>query len=86
MLNARNRDIAAQMDEITREKELAEQAKESKTNFISNITHEMKHAVTSIRGICRTSKCGGMNEKAEKKRLRNYNGAERQTYRNLMPA
>ncbi len=66
MLNARNRDIRAQMDEITREKELAEQAKESKDEFISNITHEMNTPLTSIRGYAELLNAGGMNEKQKK--------------------
>ena len=66
MLNARNRDIRAQMGEITREKELAEQAKESKDEFISNITHEMNTPLTSIRGYAELLNAGGMNEKKKK--------------------
>ena len=66
MLNARNRDIRAQMGEITREKELAEQAKESKDEFISNITHEMNTPPTSIRGYAELLNAGGMNEKQKK--------------------
>ena len=66
MLNARNRDILAQMGEITREKELAEQAKESKDEFISNITHEMNTPLTSIRGYAELLNAGGMNEKQKK--------------------
>lgn len=66
MLNARNRDIRAQMGEITREKELAEQAKESKDEFISNITHEMNTPLTSIRGYAELLNAGGMNEKQKK--------------------
>ena len=42
ILNGRNRDIKRQLSEIRLEKELAEKAKESKDEFISNVTHEMK--------------------------------------------
>lgn len=62
ILNERYRDIQKQMDEIKSEKELAEKARESKDEFISNITHEMNTPLTSIHGYAELLDAGGMSE------------------------
>ena len=50
LLNERSRNINRQMEEIKAEKEAVEQARASKDEFISNVTHEMNTPLTSIRG------------------------------------
>lgn len=62
ILNERNRDIKRQIEEIRAEKELVEQARESKDEFISNITHEMNTPLTSIHGYAELLQTGGLNE------------------------
>lgn len=62
ILNERNRNIRRQMDELQSEKELVEQARLSKDEFISNITHEMNTPLTSIYGYAELLQTGGMNE------------------------
>ena len=65
-LNARNRDIHRQMRELTAEKTAVEQARASKDEFISNVTHEMNTPLTSIHGYAELLDGGGMTE-AQKK-------------------
>ena len=62
ILNERSRSIQRQMDEIQAEKELVEKARQSKDEFISNVTHEMNTPLTSIHGYAELLQAGGMNE------------------------
>lgn len=62
ILNERERNIQRQMDEINAEKELVEKARQSKDEFISNVTHEMNTPLTSIHGYAELLQAGGMNE------------------------
>lgn len=62
ILNERNRNIKLQLSQINAEKELAEQARKSKDEFISNITHEMNTPLTSIRGYAELLGSGKMTE------------------------
>lgn len=66
ILNERNRNIQRQMDEIKSEKELVEKARESKDEFISNVTHEMNTPLTSIHGYAELLDAGGMSEEQRK--------------------
>lgn len=66
ILNERNRDIARQMEEINREKELAENARVSKDEFISNVTHEMNTPLTSIHGYAELLSAGGLTEEQKR--------------------
>lgn len=66
ILNERNRNIKRQMDEIKAEKELVEKARESKDEFISNVTHEMNTPLTSIHGYAELLDAGGMNAEQRK--------------------
>lgn len=66
ILNGRNRDIKRQLSEIRLEKELAEKAKESKDEFISNVTHEMNTPLTSIHGYAELLDAGGMTAQQQK--------------------
>lgn len=66
ILNERNRNIRRQMDEINSEKELVDRARQSKDEFISNITHEMNTPLTSIHGYAELLDAGGMTEKQQK--------------------
>lgn len=50
VLNKRNEEVSARLDELTKEKELVEKAQRSKNDFIANITHEMNTPLTSVRG------------------------------------
>lgn len=61
ILNERNRNIQNQISEIKTEKELAERARISKDEFISNVTHEMNTPLTSIHGYAELLNTGGMN-------------------------
>lgn len=63
ILNERNRNIQRQMDEINAEKELVEKARQSKDEFISNVTHEMNTPLTSIHGYAELLQSGGMNDR-----------------------
>ena len=63
ILNERNRSILKQMDEIKDERNLVEKARQSKDEFISNITHEMNTPLTSIHGYAELLQAGGMTEK-----------------------
>ena len=65
ILNERNRNIRMQMQEITEEKELVERAKQSKDEFISNVTHEMNTPLTSIHGYAELLQAGGMNQEQQ---------------------
>ena len=67
ILNERNRNIQRQMDEVKAEKEIVERARESKDEFISNVTHEMNTPLTSIHGYAELLEAGGMTE--EQKQL-----------------
>lgn len=62
ILNERSRNIQRQMQEIKAEKELVEQARNSKDEFISNVTHEMNTPLTSIHGYAELLSAGGMTE------------------------
>ncbi len=62
ILNERNRNIQRQMREINAEKELVEQARNSKDEFISNVTHEMNTPLTSIHGYAELLNAGGMTD------------------------
>lgn len=66
ILNERSRNIKRQMDELQAEKELVEKARESKDEFISNVTHEMSTPLTSIHGYAELLQAGGMNEGQKK--------------------
>lgn len=66
ILNERNTDIRRQMSEITAEKELAERARQSKDEFISNVTHEMNTPLTSIHGYAELLDAGGMTAEQRK--------------------
>lgn len=65
ILNERNRNIQKQMDEIQTEKALVENARISKDEFISNVTHEMNTPLTSIHGYAELLQAGGMTEKQQ---------------------
>lgn len=67
LLNERNRNIKKQMDKVNAEKEVVENARASKDEFISNVTHEMNTPLTSIHGYAELLDAGGMND--EQKRL-----------------
>lgn len=62
ILNERNRDIQRQIDLIKEESELAERAKKSKDEFISNVTHEMNTPLTSIHGYAELLSTGGLTK------------------------
>ncbi len=62
LLNERSRNINRQMEEIKTEKEAVEQARASKDEFISNVTHEMNTPLTSIRGYAELLSAGGMSD------------------------
>lgn len=66
ILNERNRNIQRQMNEIQAEKELAEKARASKDEFISNVTHEMNTPLTSIHGYAELLDAGGMTDEQQK--------------------
>lgn len=66
ILNERNSNIQRQMDEIENEKELAEKARISKDEFISNVTHEMNTPLTSIHGYAELLSAGGLTEEQKK--------------------
>lgn len=66
ILNERNRNIRRQMDEINAEKELVERARQSKDEFISNVTHEMNTPLTSIHGYAELLNAGGLAEEQQK--------------------
>ncbi len=66
ILNERNRNIQLQLNEIKFEKELAERARTSKDEFISNITHEMNTPLTSIHGYAELLDAGGMTDEQQK--------------------
>ncbi len=66
ILNERNRNIQSQLNEINSEKDLAEKARVSKDEFISNVTHEMNTPLTSIHGYAELLDAGGMTEEQQK--------------------
>ncbi len=66
ILNERNSSIERQMQVIESEKELVEKARESKDEFISNITHEMNTPLTSIHGYAELLDAGGMTTSQKK--------------------
>lgn len=65
ILNERNRNIRRQMDEIQAEKELVEKARQSKDEFISNVTHEMNTPLTSIHGYAELLQTDGMTKEQQ---------------------
>ncbi|MCD8306939.1 MAG: ATP-binding protein [Clostridia bacterium] len=62
VLNERNRNIERQMGEIVAEKESVNNARKTKDEFISNITHEMNTPLTSIQGYAELLKAGALTE------------------------
>lgn len=66
ILNERSRNINRQMKELQAEKELVEQARQSKDEFISNVTHEMNTPLTSIHGYAELLQGGGLDEQQKK--------------------
>ncbi len=62
ILNERNRNLRLQMEVIKTEKKEIERARESKDEFISNVTHEMNTPLTSIRGYAELLSVGGLAE------------------------
>lgn len=62
ILNERSRRIKRQMADLQAEKELVEQARVSKDEFISNVTHEMNTPLTSIHGYAELLQAGGMSD------------------------
>ncbi|MCD8295646.1 MAG: ATP-binding protein [Clostridia bacterium] len=62
VLNERNRNIERQMGEIVAEKEAVNNARKTKDEFISNITHEMNTPLTSIQGYAELLKAGALTE------------------------
>lgn len=66
VLNERNRNIERQMQEIKAEKELVEQTRKSKDEFISNVTHEMNTPLTSIHGYAELLDSCNLSEEQKK--------------------
>lgn len=66
LLNERSRNIKRQMQELTAEKDLVEKARQSKDEFISNVTHEMNTPLTSIHGYAELLTAGGMTQEQQK--------------------
>ena len=66
ILNERNRNIQMQMNEIKAEKELVDNARISKDEFISNVTHEMNTPLTSIHGYAELLNTGSMTDEQQK--------------------
>lgn len=66
ILNERDRNIRRQMEEIKYDKELVDQARKSKDEFISNVTHEMNTPLTSIYGYAELLDAGEMNDEQRK--------------------
>lgn len=62
ILNERNRDIGMQLQQIQAERDSAEHARQSKDEFISNVTHEMNTPLTSIHGYAELLALGGMSK------------------------
>ncbi len=62
VLNERNRNIERQMGEIVAEKEAVNNARKTKDEFISNVTHEMNTPLTSIQGYAELLKAGALTE------------------------
>ena len=62
LLNERSRNVKVRMAEVKAEKELVEKAKDSKDEFISNVTHEMNTPLTSIHGYAELLDAGGLSD------------------------
>ncbi len=62
ILNAKNRSIKRQMEELKKDNELVLKAQTSKDEFISNVTHEMNTPLTSIKGYSELLTSGLMSE------------------------
>ncbi len=62
ILNERNRNIKMQLNELKNEKEIVENARKSKDEFISNVTHEMNTPLTAISGYAELLNMGGLAE------------------------
>ncbi len=65
VLNERNRNIERQMAEIVEEKEAVNNARKTKDEFISNVTHEMNTPLTSIQGYAELLKTGALTEEQQ---------------------
>ncbi|MCD8309332.1 MAG: ATP-binding protein, partial [Clostridia bacterium] len=65
ILNERNAEMDKKIRELEEEKNLVEQAQNSKNEFISNITHEMNTPLTSIRGYAELLASGMMSEEQQ---------------------
>lgn len=66
ILNERNRSIKRQLGELQDKKEEAENARKSKDEFISNVTHEMNTPLTSISGYAELLNAEQLDEGAKK--------------------
>ncbi len=62
ILNERSKNVARKMKELEYEKEMVENARSSKDEFIANVTHEMNTPLTSIHGYAELLDGGGMTE------------------------
>lgn len=66
LLNERNEKIKKDLERIKQEKELVMQAKASKDELVSNITHEMNTPLTSIKGFAELLSGDGLTEEQRK--------------------
>lgn len=66
ILNERNRSIKQQLGELQDKREEAENARKSKDEFISNVTHEMNTPLTSISGYAELLNAGQLSKEQEK--------------------
>ncbi len=66
ILNERNRSIKRQLGELQDKKEEAENARKSKDEFISNVTHEMNTPLTSISGYAELLNAGQLGDEQKK--------------------
>lgn len=66
ILNERNRSIKQQLGELQDKREEAKNARKSKDEFISNVTHEMNTPLTSISGYAELLNAGQLSKEQEK--------------------